>query len=70
MRVIIPNLLVLLYIVSKSFLYFAKILDTRDLTIHNVQNEDGKDLKFTLGEPVLSFGSKLEVQLADNASEK
>ena len=49
---------------------FFQILDTRNLTIHSVQDESGKDLKFTLGEPVLSFGSKLEVQLPDNASEK
>ena len=47
-----------------------QILDTRDLTIHNVEDENGKDLKFKLGDPVLSFGSKLDIQLPDSASEK
>ena len=47
-----------------------QLLDTRDLTIHGVKDAAGKDLKFTLGEPVLSFGSKLQIDLQDPIPEK
>ena len=54
---------------TATMVYF-QVLDTRDLTIHSAQDDNGKELKFNLGEPVLSFGSKLEVHLPENATEK
>ncbi len=55
---------------TQSFHCFLQVLDTRDLKIFGVKDKDGNDLKFTLGEPVLSFGSELEVQLPDDVSDK
>ncbi|XP_076329349.1 leukotriene A-4 hydrolase isoform X2 [Tachypleus tridentatus] len=43
------------------------VLDIRDLTIKNVVDKSTeKSLNYVCGEPVLTFGSKLEIELPDN----
>ncbi|XP_013791875.1 leukotriene A-4 hydrolase-like isoform X1 [Limulus polyphemus] len=43
------------------------VLDTRDLTIKNVVDKStDKPLNYKCGEPVLTFGSKLEIELPEN----
>ncbi|XP_077991660.1 leukotriene A-4 hydrolase-like [Glandiceps talaboti] len=38
------------------------VLDTREITVSSVQDGDGKDLQFTVGEPVKAFGSPVDIQ--------
>lgn len=61
----------------QSFLIFIgvciiklQILDTRDLKISTVGDGKGTELKYTVGDPVKSFGSKLEIQLPNNPSKQ
>lgn len=39
------------------------ILDTSNLTIHSIELEDGTPLKYTLGDDLPNFGSKLTIKL-------
>jgi len=54
-----------------SIVYPYQILDVREITIENITDKaSGQHLTYTVGEPELAFGSKLEIKLPTTSEKK